>query len=624
MCGIAAIIGFTDKGKERFSRIAQCANLLKHRGPDNQKYIIEPNFAMAHARLSIIDLSEASNQPFTTHDGRFTIVYNGEIFNYKALKNELQQLGHTFYTEGDVEVLINLYKAFGKDGLHKINGFFAFVLYDKQTQTFFAARDRLGIKPFYYYADENYFACSSELGTVKYITDCKAINKTALYTYLQLTYVPEKVTIIQNIYKLEPGEFLCIEKNKITKEKYYAVKLPAVYKEDKNVHKTFYNLLDSAVEARLTADVPVGCFLSGGIDSSVITAIASQKNKSLQTFSIGFKNNAYFDESVYAEAVAKKYNTQHQTFYLSEHEAESEVENFLNAIDEPFADSSAFNVFVLSKKTRQYVKVVLSGDGADELFAGYNKHRAEWMIRHQALKTSLLKSASLGAKLFSASRNSKLSNITRQLERFADGAKLAAPQRYWRWACFYEESKAASLVSLSPKEKADFNELKNAYTSCINTDYNSTLLADVNLVLPGDMLTKVDRMSMANAIEVRNPFLDYRLVEFAFLLREENKIDANIQKKIVKESCAHLLPAEILNRKKHGFETPVQQWLQGVLKSKVEEYCLDKDFIEQQNIFNYNALKNVVKQALSTNAGETTSVVWSVLIFNYWYKQNIL
>src|SRR6185312_12174950 len=259
--------------------------------PDNQKYIIEPNFAMAHARLSIIDLSEASNQPFTTYDGRFTIVYNGEIFNYKALKQELQQLGHAFHTEGDVEVLINLYKEFGKNCLHKINGFFAFVLYDKQTQTFFAARDRLGIKPFYYYADENYFACSSELKTVKYITDSNTINKTAVYAYLQLTYVPEKTSIIENIYKLEPGEFLFVEKNKITKEKYYSVKLQTEYKEEKSVNETFLHLLEGAVEARLTADVPVGCFLSGGIDSSVITAIASQKNKNLQTFSVGFKNN---------------------------------------------------------------------------------------------------------------------------------------------------------------------------------------------------------------------------------------------------------------------------------------------------------------------------------------------
>ncbi|HTA61602.1 MAG TPA: asparagine synthase (glutamine-hydrolyzing), partial [Bacteroidia bacterium] len=414
MCGIAAIIGFTDKGKECFNKIAHCAILLKHRGPDNQKYIIEPNFAMAHARLSIIDLSTASNQPFTTHDSRFTIVYNGEIFNYKELKQELQQLGHTFYTEGDVEVLINLYKEFGKNCLNKINGFFAFVLYDKQSQTFFAARDRLGIKPFYYYADENYFTCSSELKAVKYITDCNTINKTALYAYLQLTYVPEKTSIIENIYKLEPGEFLCIEKNKITKDKYYSAKLLTEYKEEKNVNKTFLSLLESAVDARLTADVPVGCFLSGGIDSSVITAIASQKNKSLQTFSIGFKNNTYFDESVYAELVAKQYKTQHQTFYLSEGEAESEIENFLNAIDEPFADSSAFNVYVLSKKTKQHVKVVLSGDGADELFAGYNKHRAEWMIRHQTLKTSLLKNVSSVTKLFPASRSGKLSNKTRQ------------------------------------------------------------------------------------------------------------------------------------------------------------------------------------------------------------------
>jgi asparagine synthase (glutamine-hydrolysing) len=623
MCGIAAIVSFNDKGKERLSRIAKCTDLLKHRGPDYQKYIIENTFAMAHARLSIIDLSEASNQPFTTNDNRFTVVYNGEIFNYKQLKSQLQQNGHTFYTEGDVEVLINLYKEYGKDCLHKINGFFSFLLYDKQTQTFFAARDRYGVKPFYYYADENYFACSSELRTLKHITDCNTINKTALYTYIQLTYIPERLSILENIHKLEPGERLIIENNKILKEKYYSVKLPSEYNEQKDVNKTFLTLLESAVEERLTSDVPVGCFLSGGIDSSVITAIASQQNKNLQTFSIGFKNNSYFDESVYAELVAKKYNTNHHTFYLGESDAENEIENFLSAIDEPFADSSAFNVFVLSKKTKQHVKVVLSGDGADELFAGYNKHRAEWMIRNQKLKTTLLKGISSITGLFSSSRNSKLSNRIRQINRFANGAKLSPQERYWQWACFYQEDKAQRLINLSPAERFFFSAIKNYYTNTINTDYNSTLLADVNLVLPSDMLTKVDIMSMANALEVRNPFLDYRIVDFAFLLDINNKIDAGIQKKVVKESCAHLLPKEILNRKKHGFETPIQKWLKGALKNKVEEFCLNKDFIEYQNLFDYKKLKQIVEQSLSSNSGDSTSVVWSVLIFNYWYKQNM-
>ncbi len=623
MCGIAAIISFNDKGKERFSRIAKCTDLLKHRGPDYQKHIIESNYAMAHARLSIIDLSEASNQPFTTHDNRFTIVYNGEIFNYKQLKSELKQCGHNFYTEGDVEVLINLYKEHGKDCLNRINGFFSFLLYDKQTQSFFAARDRYGVKPFYYYADENYFTCSSELRTLKYITDCNTINKTALYTYLQLTYIPEKLSILENIHKLEPGECLTIEGNKIRREKYYSIKLPSEYKESKDINKTFLTLLESAVEERLTSDVPVGCFLSGGIDSSVITAIAVQQNKNLQTFSIGFKNNSYFDESVYAEMVAKKYHTNHQTFHLGETDAENELESFLNAIDEPFADSSAFNVYVLSKKTKQHVKVVLSGDGADELFAGYNKHRAEWIIRNQKLKTSLLKGASSITDLFPSSRNSKLSNRIRQINRFANGAKLSSQERYWQWVCFYEENKVKRLIDLSPKEGKYFSEIKSTYTSIVNTDYNSTLLADVNLVLPSDMLTKVDRMSMANALEVRNPFLDYRIVDFAFSLDVKNKIDANIQKKIVKESCAHLLPKEILDRKKHGFETPIQKWLKDVLKNKVEEYCLNKDFIKQQNLFNYEELKRVVEQSLTANSGDSTSIVWSVLIFNYWYKQHI-
>ena len=624
MCGFAAIVGFTEKGKEHFSSIQQCATLLKHRGPDIQQHIIRDNFAMAHARLSIIDLSVASNQPFVTHDGRFTLVYNGEIFNYKVLREELKNKGHTFYSEGDVEVLVNLYKEFGKDFLHKLNGFFAFVLFDKQTNTFFAARDRYGVKPFYYYADENYFACASELRTLKSITKSNTIDKTALYTYLQLTYIPEKLSILKNLHKLEPGSCLLVKNNKVEVEKYYSLKLPAEYNEIKNANKTFLNLLESSIEARLVSDVPVGSFLSGGIDSSVITALASQQNKNLQTFSIGFGRNKHFDESVYAEIVAKKYKTNHHTFHLNESEAEGELDNFFNSIDEPFADSSAFNVFILSQKTKKHVKVVLSGDGADELFAGYNKHRAEWMIRNQKAKTFLLKNSSAVSALFPSSRNSKFSNKARQLQRFANGAKLNADERYWRWASFYDEKSASRLFRLTEKEKTLFAKIKKEYTSEITNDYNTVLLADTNLVLPSDMLVKVDRMSMAHGLEIRNPFLDYRLVEFAFSLKSSAKIDGRTQKKIIKESCSHLLPDEILHRKKHGFETPVQQWLQGVLKPKVEELCLDKNFIEAQGLFDYKELQSLVKKSLSTNAGDTTSAVWAILVFNHWYKKNIL
>ncbi|MGZ3866183.1 MAG: asparagine synthase (glutamine-hydrolyzing) [Bacteroidia bacterium] len=624
MCGFAAIAGFNEKGKERFRSIKECSLLLKHRGPDTQQFIIDNNFAMAHARLSIIDLSAASNQPFVSTDGRFTMVFNGEIFNYKVLRDELKNKGHIFKSDGDVEVLLNLYREYGKDCLNKLNGFFAFFLYDKQTDSFFAARDRYGVKPFYYFADENYFAGSSELRTVKHITGANEIDRSALFTYLQLTYVPERTTILKGIYKLEPGHCLVIKNGKLIIEKYYSLQLPQKYDEVKNENRTFLDLLESAIEARLVSDVPVGSFLSGGIDSSVITAIASKQNKDLQTFSIGFGGNKHFDESVYAEVVAKKYKTNHHTFHLTETEAEGELGNFFDSIDEPFADSSAFNVFILSQKTKKHVKVVLSGDGADELFAGYNKHRAEWMIRNQRTKTFLLKNSSAVSKLIPSSRNSKFSNKARQLQRFAAGAKLSAGERYWRWASFYNEKNAAKIISLNEKEQKIFQSLKNEYAKLLNGDYNSVLLADMNLVLPGDMLVKVDRMSMAHGLEIRNPFLDYRMVEFAFSLKSSSKIDGNSQKKIIKESCAHLLPDEILHRKKHGFETPVHQWLGGVLRTKIDELCLDKNFIEQQGLFNYNEIKSLVKKSLSTNAGDTTSVVWSLLIFNHWYKKHML
>ncbi len=624
MCGIAAILSFTEEGKKRVPRIAQCPALLDHRGPDNQHFISEEHLGMAHARLSIIDLSAQSNQPFYSSDKRYVIVYNGEIFNYKELRHELKEKGHAFHTEGDVEVLLALYKEFGKDCPNKIQGFFAFCIYDRDKKIFFGARDRFGVKPFYYYANEDLFACASEMRALKHLTENKTIDKSALFAYLQLTYVPEETSILSGIKKLQPGSSIHIASGKIEIEKYYTINIPTSYTAPTDPEKKFLSLLEKAVEARMVSDVPVGSFLSGGIDSSVITALASQKNKELQTFSVGFKGNSHFDESTYAEIVAKKYKTKHHAFYFTKEEAENEVENFFNSIDEPFADSSAFNVYVLSKKTKAHVKVVLSGDGADELFAGYNKHRAEWMIRNQRTKTLLLKNSGALAKLVPTSRNSKLSNKARQLARFSTGAKLPAGERYWRWASFYEEKKAAQLLHLNAAEKKKFNELKQHYTDPISEDYNSLLLADVGLVLPSDMLVKVDRMSMAHGLEVRNPFLDHRLVEFAFSLSANYKIDGRTQKKIIKESCAHLLPEEILHRKKHGFETPVQQWLKGVLRKKVDELLLDKDFIRHQHLFDHEEVKKCVKKALGNDPGDTTAVVWALLVFNHWYKKHIL
>lgn len=616
-------MALTDKGKEQVPRIAQCPALLKHRGPDKQQHLIDEHFGMAHARLGIIDLSAQSDQPFTSHDGRFTIVYNGEVFNYKALREELMQKGHTFMTQGDVEVLVSLYREYGKAGLSRINGFFAFLLYDRREKTFFAARDRYGVKPFYYYQNADLFACASEMRALQALCDCKTINRAALYAYLQLTYVPEGCSMLQQVSRLEPGCCLFIGGGEVRKESYYSLSVPNHYSQPADPDKTLLELLKTAVKARMVSDVPVASFLSGGIDSSVITALAARQHKDLQTFSVGFKGNAHFDESKFAQLVADKYKTKHHTFYFTEAEAEAEIDNFLNAIDEPFADSSAFNVFVLAKKTKQHVKVVLSGDGADELFAGYNKHRAEWMLRNQKLMSRLLVGAGSLATLAPSSRTGGIANKVRQLERFSAGAKMTAPDRYWRWASFYSGINASALLRLNDTEMRAFKAIKSRFTDLINDDFNSVLLADMQLVLPGDMLVKADRMSMAHGLEVRSPFLDPALVEFAFSLEAKYKIDKTAQKKILKQSCAHLLPPEILNRKKHGFETPVQQWLQGVLRKRVDELLLDEQFITEQGLFDFGTMRQTVNKALSPDPGDTTAVVWALLIFNHWYKKHI-
>ncbi|HEY4650439.1 MAG TPA: asparagine synthase (glutamine-hydrolyzing), partial [Pontibacter sp.] len=537
MCGITGVFAFTEEGQQAIGKLQQAAESLRHRGPDAAGTFVQGNVALGARRLAIIAPELRANQPFTDSTGRYTIVHNGEILNYRALRTKLEAKGIVFTTSSDTEVVLQLYSVYGEKCLKKLHGFFAFAIYDAAEQSLFVARDRYGEKPLLYYKDDDKFLFGSELKALLELGAPRELDTVSLFQYLQLTYIPAPATILKGVKKLLPGHFLLIKNSKLLDSNWYKLPLEGeqalvntlTYKQQKAM---LLQLMEQAVEERLTADVPVGAFLSGGIDSSIVVALASGLVPGLQTFSVGFPEQPFFDETRYARMVAQQYKTNHTEVHLTNKDLYDNLFGMLDGLSEPFADSSALAVYSLSRQAGSQIKVALSGDGADELFAGYNKHRAEWQAQSKSTATELVKALSFLWKNLPKSRNSFIANKVRQLHRFAAGAKLPAPDRYWFWATWQHETQALAL--LRPEYRAQaytrlYAARKSRLLECLNKNQfslNHVLWADWQLVLANDMLPKADLMGMANGLEIRSPFLDHRVVKFAFSLPVTSKIDS--------------------------------------------------------------------------------------------------
>jgi len=630
MCGIAGVYAFTENGKTTLDLLRQATDALQHRGPDANGIFIHQHVGLGSRRLFVIDPSPDANQPFTESTGRYTIVYNGEIFNYKVLREKLRAKGHSFTTESDTEVVLKLYMQEGQECLKKLKGFFAFVIYDTKEDTLFIARDRYGEKPLLYYKDADRFVFGSELSSLMAMNVPRDLDTASLLQYLQLTYVPAPATMLRGVKKLMPGHYLFIKEQRMQLNTWY--KLPFDINKAAQNPLTFRQqqaklreLLTQAVSDRLMADVPVGTFLSGGIDSSIVTALAANQRAGLRTYAIGFPDHPFFDESKYARLIANKYATHHTEVLLTNKELSVSLLSMLEGLSEPFADSSALAVYALSKYAAKDIKVALSGDGADELFAGYNKHRAEYRALHGGLATGAVTGLNFLWDILPKSRNSFIANKVRQMQRFAAGVKLPAQERYWLWAVWQQEQEALKLLQPGLKSVA-VNRLyaarKSRLLECIgrnHSDMNSVLCADWQLVLANDMLPKIDLMGMANGVEIRSPFLDHRLVKFAFSLPASSKIDAATQKRILKESFKDILPVEIYGRTKKGFEIPLLSFLKADAKFLVDEYLSD-NFIAEQGIFNGEEIRKLKSILTGKNGATVQTKVWTLLVFQYWWK----
>ncbi|TAD97414.1 MAG: asparagine synthase (glutamine-hydrolyzing) [Bacteroidetes bacterium] len=627
MCGITGFYAFNEIGRLHGIHLVEANNQLAHRGPDSGLVFTENRMGLGHRRLSIIDLSTDGRQPMTDQSGRYTIVFNGEIFNYQSLKQDLLNKGINFVSATDTEVLLYLYIHEKEKCLSKLNGFFAFAIYDNLEDSLFLARDRYGIKPLVYFIDEDKFLFSSEINSLMAYQIPKELDKTAVFQYFQLHYIPAPNTIYQNVFKLLPAHYLSLKGREMQIKPYYELPKPDFSTQKiptyQDAQKQFLDLLDDSVKLRLMADVPLGAFLSGGIDSSAVVALAS-RYQNLNTFSIGYQDEPFFDETEYANLVAQTFKTNHQVFKLSNDDLFEAIFKLLDFFGEPFADSSAIPFFILSQKTKEKVTVALSGDGADELFAGYNKYLGEYKVRENGFFANLLKSNLGILEKLPKSRNGFLSNKFRQFHRFSQAANLSAEERYWYLSSFFAENKLQNLFSSNFFAKMDQNEYDQRKKIIISKihgkkDLNDFLEADVRNLLTNDMLPKVDTASMAHSLEVRVPFLDYRIVDFAFSLPSEYKINGQMKKRIVQDAFRNILPEKLYNRPKHGFDVPLAKGFQKQMRSWVEK-MFDADFVANQGIFSGQYIKNLKKIVLEGGFYDQNHV-WAILVFqNFWLK----
>ncbi|NQT81154.1 MAG: asparagine synthase (glutamine-hydrolyzing) [Candidatus Aminicenantes bacterium] len=644
MCGICGKINI--EGKEiRRELISRMNSVLSHRGPDDEGiYINNPSpgasqamasVGLGHKRLSIIDLSEAGRQPMSNEDGSIQMVFNGEIYNFKNLRKELEQNGHHFTSQTDCEVIIHLYEKEGIECIKKLNGMFAFALWDSKNQALFLCRDRLGIKPLFYCWDGKSLYFASEIKSILCNPEVsKKMDWNALNLYLTLNYIPGPYTIFKKIKKLDPGCYIMVRKEGLEIKQYWDIEKGTEYYEskEKNIEtykKNLYDLLEDSVRIRLIADVPLGAFLSGGIDSSIIVGLMSRvSNSPINTYSIGYKDIPLFDETEYAREVAKLNDTHHHEIILSAKDVLDTIPEVLTSLDEPFADSSAIPQYIVSRETKKHVKVALSGDGGDELFAGYRMYSGEYWYSRYKLFPRVLRTKLIEPLLTSLpdSRDKYLLEHIRRIKKFVTGAKDRFEDRLFAWNEIFSEELREKIINKKKIESDKINPdlgkemLLKRLSSFDRDNINRMLYMDLKISLPNDMLSKVDGMSMRNSLEVRVPFLDHRLVEYVFQIHGNLKLKGKKGKYILLETFKNILPPRLLNKPKWGFEIPISKWLKSELRFLINEY-LSKKKIETQGIFNFKPIEKLIDD-LFRDRSDTSWHLWNLIVFQAWYLRH--
>jgi len=603
MCGI---VGIKQKENVDPRELKKAIKILNHRGPDQAGMHIEKNFGLGHTRLSVIDLSEKAKQPIHNEKKTLWIVYNGELYNYKAIKDELRKKGHHFYSKSDTEVILHAYEEYGYDCVKKFNGMFAFTIYDSLKKQFYLARDRLGIKPLYYYSDKENFFFASEIKAILELGIKPELNEKILYDYLNyfMCFTPE--TLFKNIKQFPPATYAVITKDNVETTEYWDVKYSSMNFSEKYFAYHLKNKIEDSIKQRLMSDVPIGAFLSGGIDSSAIVALMSTMQDNVKTFSVGFED--YDDELNYADYTAKTFNTDHHEVVVSAEQFARELPKMIWHFDLPITFPSAIPLYFVSKLSKGKATVVLSGEGADELFSGYHKYYRLLKIN----KYGKLLNFTPFANTIISKKNEEEPDprVKKYYEMMLNGVSLEYATGL---NVFYADEREEALKKkLKPYYKSYLSKLFNKH----NTDFlNKLLYLDMKTYLV-DLLMKQDKMSMAASIESRVPFLDHNIVEFAAKIPPNLKQKGKVGKYILKKSVEKILPQKIVHQEKRGFPVPINPWFKNELKDYASYIITDGDFVTKY------FKKDYIKRILERQSTENHSLkIWGLLNLELWHQK---
>lgn len=626
MCGICGKINF-DSNPIDTSLLKRMTSCLSHRGPDDEGVYIKRNVGLGHRRLSIIDLSPLAHQPMSNEDGTVWIVYNGEIYNFFELREDLLKKGHTFRSKSDTEAIIHLYEDHGVDCLKYLRGMFAFAILDEKDNSIFLARDRVGKKPLYYWYSPDTFVFASE---IKSILQDEGFSRKpdyiAIHHYLTYQDVPSPWTAFEGIKKLPPAHYLILKNGQIKVERYWKLSyIPKHTMNRRDLKNEIIERLKEAVKIRLISDVPLGVFLSGGIDSSATVAMMSEiMSEPVKTFSIGFKEKAY-NELQYARMIAEKYKTDH-TEFIVEPKAVDIIDKLVWHYNEPFADSSAIPTYYVSKLAREYVTVILNGDGGDESFAGYGRYIANEFARtiQRFFPTPIAKA--LLPFVMVLPHGISPSNFFWRLKRFLQEYVRSAELRNAHWLCHFTPEMKNSLYTDDFSSRVSsvdsFDLLLDKYSDAEADNFlDKTLYADVMMYLPDDLLVKVDVASMANSLEARSPFLDHEFMEFVAKIPAELKLRGRKTKYILKDTLKGILPDEVLFREKMGFGVPIDHWFRNELKEMAYDILLS-DRAVQRGYFKKDAVKKILDEHTSEK-WNWHNHIWNLLMLELWHRMFI-
>jgi asparagine synthase (glutamine-hydrolysing) len=624
MCGIAGMFEpeTTMSARERREVLKRMCDVIEHRGPDDEGFYVEGGVALGMRRLSIIDLF-TGRQPISNEDGSVWIVFNGEIYNYREIRDELISRGHTFQTGSDTEVIVHLYEDEGEACVERLRGMFAFAIYDKRERKLFIARDRVGVKPLHYALTGGGIVFGSEIKSLlQHRAVNREINLEAVSDFFSFGYVPDPHSAFRGINKLPPGHTLTFKDSRLTTRRYWDFEYPEKREEparDEGYYiERLRELIAESVRLRLVSDVPLGAFLSGGIDSSTVVAMmAREMGRPVKTFSIGFTESS-FDELDYARVTARHFNTDHYEFVVTP-DVCNIVEEIVWHHDEPFADVSSIPTYIVSKMAREHVTVALSGDGGDELFAGYERYlvdesRAKFERVPRFIRRGMMLPLSRVLPPGAYGKN------------FLRNVALDADERYVDSLSYFNEEKKRGLLSteflraiISRDSSEEFRRIYAAPASKKRIDH--LLYLDSKTYLPGDIMTKVDRMSMAHSLEAREPLLDHKLIEFAAQIPASLKLRGAETKSILKRAVRGLIPDEIIDRKKQGFGVPIQEWFKKDLREMLMD-TLTGTRAQQRGYFNHGAVEAILDEHMRGRR-DNSRHLWGLLTLELWHRQFI-